>query len=146
MLSSELDAQRQFTVDRGKTQEAKASFVLVVVGVVASVASNRLDDTALWAVGLLPVAVGLAAAIEAVFVLWPRRLAVVDASALVLDWVETEQSQEALEDYLLQSKVEEIHARDKKYDASTPHLRRAFQTLVGSVGLLLVIMIVGGSI
>ena len=39
VLSTELDVQRQFVIDRGRTQETKASFVLVVVGLVASICS-----------------------------------------------------------------------------------------------------------
>lgn len=103
-LSVELDAQRQFAVDRGKTQEAKASFILVVVGLVAGLSSAQLAGTSLWAVGLFPIALALAAAVMAVLVLWPRTIDVVDAGSLVNKWVESEESQEALEDHLLESR------------------------------------------
>lgn len=145
-LSVELDAQRQFAVDRGKTQEAKASFILVVVGLVAGLSSAQLADTSLWAVGLLPIALALAAAIMAVLVLWPRTIDVVDAGSLVNKWVESEESQEALEDYLLESKKREIVARDAKYKTATPHLRWAFRLLLASVAVLFVVAVLNGLI
>jgi hypothetical protein len=95
-LSAELDVQRQTAVDRGKTQDSKASFVLVVVGLVASVASARLGHSPLWVLGSLPIVAALAAAAEAVVVLWPRSIKVVDASALTLAWVDSNQTQEQL--------------------------------------------------
>ncbi|MDQ0537513.1 hypothetical protein QF011_000043 [Curtobacterium flaccumfaciens] len=144
VLSAELDNQRQFALDRGKTQESKASFVLVVVGLVVSVGATRLSGTPLWPVGLLPVAAALAAATEAVFVLWPRRIAVVDSAALVVAWVDNEQPQDALEDYLLESKRQEISERDARQKTSTPHLRRAFQLLLASITILIAVAIIDG--
>lgn len=143
-LSAELDVQRQTAVDRGKTQDSKASFVLVVVGLVASVASARLGHSPLWVLGSLPIVAALAAAAEAVVVLWPRSIKVVDASALTLAWVDSNQTQEQLEDYLLESKREEILARDDRHKRSTPHLRRAFRLLIVSVAILFIVTVIDG--
>ncbi len=143
-LSAELDVQRQTAVDRGKTQDSKASFVLVVVGLVASVASARLADSSLWVLALLPLIAALAAAAEAVVVLWPRSIKVVDASALTLAWVDSDQTQEQLEDYLLESKRKEILARDDRHRHSTPHLRSAFRLLIVSVAILFAVTIIDG--
>ncbi len=145
-LSNELDAQRQFAIDRGKTQETKASFVLVVVGLVASISSAQLTDTPFWPVGLLPIAVALLSAVMAVLVLWPRQINVVDAESLVLRWVDSCESQESLEDYLLESKKDEIKARDAKYENATPHLKWAFRLLLTSVAVLFIVAIVNGLI
>jgi hypothetical protein len=82
--SIELDGQRQFAIDRGKTQETKASFVLVVVGLVASISSAQPADTPFWAIRLRPIAGALLSAVMAVLVLWPRRIDVVDAEKLML--------------------------------------------------------------
>ncbi len=143
-LSTEFDAQRQFAIDRGKTQETKASFVLVVVGLVASISSTQLADTSLWAIGLLPIAVALLSAVMAVLVLWPRQIKVVDAGDLMLKWVDSCDTQEALEDYLLESKKDEIKARDRKYENATPHLKWAFWLLLSSVAVLFIVAIANG--
>jgi len=145
-LSSELDAQRQFAADRGKTQESKASFILVVVGLVAGITLTRLADSPLWFLDLLPSAVALSAAVFSVLVLWPRTIEVVKADSLVSKWIESEAGQEALEDYLLESKKREIASRDKKYEHATPHLKWAFRLLLVSVGVLFVVGIVNGFI
>lgn len=145
-LSTELDAQRQFAIDRGKTQETKASFILVVVGLVASISSTQLAGSPFWAVGLLPMVVALASAVLAVFVLWPRKVRVVDAEKLLLKWVDSTESQEALEDYLLESKKDEIKARDDKYNGATSHIRWAFQLLLVSLAVLFIVEIVNGFI
>lgn len=143
-LSTELDAQRQFATDRGKTQEAKASFILVVVGLVVGISSAQLVGTSFWAIGLLPVALALASAVMAVFVLWPRTIDVVDVGPLVEKWVDSDEGQEALEDYLLESKKREIVARDSKYKAATPHLQCAFRLLLVSVAVLLAAAVLNG--
>ena len=146
VLSTELNAQRQFVIDRGRTQETKASFVLVVVGLVASISSTRLVDSPFWGIGLLPIAVALASAVMAVLVLWPRPVKVVDAEKLMLKWVDSAESQEALEDYLLESKKDEIKARDKKYNKATPHTKWAFRLLLLSIAVLFLVEIVNGLI
>ncbi len=143
-LSTELDAQRQFVVDRGRTQETKASFVLVAVGLVAGISSPRLADSPFWAMGLLPIAIALVSATMAVLVLWPRSVKVVHAESLILKWVDSTEAQEALEDYLLESKKDEIKSRDEKYEKGTPHLRWAFWLLLVSVGVLFIVEIVNG--
>ena len=145
-LSTELDAQRQFVVDRGKTQETKASFVLVAVGLVAGISSPRLADSPFWAIGLLPIAIALVSATMAVLVLWPRSVKVVHAENLILKWVDSTETQEALEDYLLESKKDEIKSRDEKYEKATPHLKWAFWLLLVSVGVLFIVEIVNGFI
>lgn len=145
-LSTELDAQRQFVTDRGKTQESKASFILVVVGLVASFSSTRFTGSPFWAIGLLPVVVALASAVMAVLVLWPRLLKVVDAESLVKTWIDNSKTQEELEDYLLESKKDEIKARDKKYKDVTPHLKWAFRLLLVSVTVLFIVEVVTGFI
>lgn len=82
----------------------------------------------------------------AVLVLWPRTIDVVDAGSLVNKWVESDDGQEALEDYLLESKKREIVARDAKYKAVTPHLRWAFRLLVASVAVLFAVAVFTGII
>lgn len=146
VLSTELDAQRQFVIDRGTTQESKASFVLVVVGLVASISSARLSGSPFWGISLLPIAVALASAVMAVLVLWPRSVKVVDAEKLILKWVDSTEGQEALEDYLLETKKDEIRARDSKYNDATPHAKWAFRLLVVSVAVLFIAEIVNGFI
>lgn len=143
-LSSELDAQRQFAIERGKAQETKASFVLVVVGLVVSVSSAQLANSPLWVIGLLPTALALLSAVLAVLVLWPRHISVVDAEKLVLKWVDSWESQESLEDYLLESKKNEIKARDVKYENATPRLKWAFRLLLASVTVLFIVAIING--
>ncbi len=122
-------------VDRGKTQETKASFVLVAVGLVAGISSPRLADSPFGAIGLLPIAIALVSATMAVLVLWPRWVKVVHAENLILKWVDSTETQEALEDYLLESKKDEIKSRDEKYEKSTPHLKWAFWLLLFSVAV-----------
>ena len=143
-LSIELDAQRQFAIDRGRTQETKASFVLVVVSLVVGMSSSKLAETPFWAAGLLPLTFAMVSAVLAVLVLWPRAIDVVDADPLVDKWVDSDAGQEALEDYILESKKREILARDAKYKASTPHLQWAFRLLLVSVGVLFAVTVVNG--
>lgn len=144
VLSNELDEQRQLAADRGKTQETKASFILVVVGLVSGISSAQLTDTPFWAVGLLPIVLALASAVMAVLVLWPRAIDVVDATSLINKWIESGEGQEALEDYLLESKRREIASRDEKYGVTTPHLQWAFRLLVVSIFVLLVVAVLNG--
>lgn len=56
----------------------------------------------------------LVSATMAVLVLWPRSVKVVHAESLILKWADSTETQEALEDYLLESTKDEIKSRDEK--------------------------------
>jgi hypothetical protein len=144
LLSTELDAQRQFAVEREKTQGEKASFILVAATLVAGLTFAKVASSGLWALGLLPVGAALGGAICATVMLLPRPLKVTSAGALVDKWVDAKESPADLEDYLLESKRAEITQRDERQRRGAGLLRTAFILLLTSIALVIVIAVVNG--
>lgn len=114
ILSAELDVLRGAASERSRTIETKASFVVVVAGVLASVTGLSLVTIDTWLVGLLPFGLTIAAVAVATAALWPRKLDVPSARQVVDAWVDADMTGAELEDHVLEVKAKEVTKRDEQ--------------------------------
>lgn len=112
VLNSELDVLRAAASDRSRTFDTKASFIVVVAGVLASVTGLSLVSIDTWLVGLIPFGLTVAALVVATIALWPRKINLPSARQVVDQWVDTDMSADQLEDNVLEVKAQEVTNRD----------------------------------
>lgn len=112
ILNAELDVLRGASAERSRTIDTKASFVVVVAGVLASVTGLSLVTTDTWLVGLVPFALTVAAVAVATAALWPRKIDLPSAREVVDAWVDADMPADELEDNVLEVKAQEVTNRD----------------------------------
>lgn len=113
LLSAELDVQRAVSIERSRSIESKASHVVVVAGVLVSVAGPSLVSADTCYVGIVPLVLTVVAVIESTFALWPRGISVPSAREMVDRWADAQMSSAELEDFILEVKAKEIVNRDE---------------------------------
>jgi type IV secretory pathway TrbD component len=112
ILNAELDVLRGASSERSRTIDTKASFVVVVAGVLASVTGLSLVTLDTWLVGLLPFGLTVAAVAVATAALWPRKIDLPSAREVVDAWVDADMPADELEDNVLEVKAQEVTNRD----------------------------------
>ncbi|WP_188742700.1 hypothetical protein [Agromyces bauzanensis] len=112
ILNAELDVLRGASSERSRTIDTKASFIVVVAGVLASVTGLSLVSTETWLVGLLPFGLTVAAVAVATAALWPRKIDLPSAREVVDAWVDADMPADELEDNVLEVKAQEVTNRD----------------------------------
>ncbi|UNK71729.1 hypothetical protein [Microbacterium sp. H1-D42] len=140
MLNAELDVRRVASSDRTKTIETKATFVVAVAALLASVTGLSLVTLETFLVGLIPLGLMVAAVASAMMALWPRKLDVPSARSLVDTQVESPKTADELDDFILEVKAKEITKRDDQTEERAKHTARAFKfVFAGLVFTLLVV-------
>ena len=112
VLNAELDVLRIAALERSRTIDTKASFIVVVAGVLASATGLSLVSTDTWLVGLLPFGLTVAAVAVAIAALWPRKIDLPSAREVVDAWVDADMPADELEDNVLEVKAQEVTNRD----------------------------------
>lgn len=134
LLSDELDRLRLSAVERTRSIDTKASFVVVAAGVIATAAFDGLSDSRVWWIGLIAVILTVATVIVAAIALWPAKLESASGRAMVTEWVaDTDMTPVTLEDSLLEVKALEIENRDRKNESRARATKWAFGLLVASL-------------
>lgn len=133
LLNTDLEVLRATAVERTRQTETKASFIVVAAGVLASAAGIELIKIETWLAGLLPFGLTIATVVFATVALWPRPLQVSSARNIVNLWVDSSESLDDLDDYLLETKAHEIELRDKQNELRAKWTKRGFVFLLASL-------------
>jgi len=127
MLNAELDVRRVASSDRTRTIETKATFVVAIAALLASVTGLSLVSLDTFLIGLIPLALMIAAVASAMMALWPRKLDVPSARSLVDTQVESTKTADELDDFILEVKAKEITKRDDQTEERAKHTARGFK-------------------
>ena len=140
ILNAELDVLRAASSERSRTIDTKASFIVVVAGVLASVTGLSLVSTDTWLVGLLPFGLTVAAVAVATAALWPRKIDLPSAREVVDAWVDADMPADELEDNVLEVKAQEVTNRDAQNEKRAKLTNWGFSlVLAGLVATLVVV-------
>lgn len=138
VLQREMRLERDAYYDRARNTEAKASYVMVAVGVLLSISviwTIESDPPWLLAVSLLA---SIGSLICMAWVLWPRSYKVPAGRDLVNAWVDDDSvSLAEMEDSLLEIRVREVeglHERNQKL---------ATATIVGTIIFIAAVLFLG---
>lgn len=145
LLSDELDRLRLTALERTRSIDTKASFVVVAAGVIAAVAFDSLNNAHTWLLGLIPVAFTVATIIVAAAALWPVKLESASGRDVVDEWVDADITPAELEDNLLEVKAVEIEFRDAKNESKAKATKWAFGLLVASLVAALITATTGAA-
>lgn len=141
ILSAELDVLRAAAFERTRTIETKASYIVVVAGVLASVTGVSLVTTDTWLIGLLPFGFMIAAVIVATIASRPRKLGLPSARQVVDTWVDADIPAVELEDNILEVKAKEITKRDESNEKRANITNWGFSLLLGGLVTTLIVVI-----
>lgn len=143
LLSAELDESRNAAVERTRTTDTKASFLVVAAGFLAGVTGSELVSDETWFVGVVPLVLTLATVVVAAVVLWPRRLRVPSGPDMVKMWVDADMTPEVLEDHILEVKSKEVENRNKQNERKAGLTSWGFLLLIAAMASALTVVIIG---
>lgn len=143
LLSAELDASRHAAVERTRSTDTKASFLVVAAGFLAGVTGSELVRAETWFVGIIPLVLTLATVIVSAVVLWPRRLSVPSGPEMVKAWVDADITPEELEDNILEVKSKEVDKRNDQNERKAKLTSWGFVLLIAAMLSALVVVVVG---
>jgi len=142
LLSAELDESRRAAVERSRTNDTKASFLVVAAGFLAAITGSELVEARTWFVGILPLLFTLATVVVAAVVLWPRRLSVPSGPEMVAAWVNADMTAEDLEDHILEVKSKEVKNRNEQNERKAELTSWGFSLLIAAMASALVVVVV----
>lgn len=143
LLSAELDESRNAAVERSRTTDTKASFLVVAAGFLAGVTGSELVSGETWFIGVVPLGLTLATVVVAAVVLWPRRLRVPSGPDMVKMWVDADMTPEVLEDHILEVKSKEVENRNKQNERKAGLTSWGFLLLIAAMASALAVVIIG---
>ncbi len=133
LLSAELDIVRTAAVERTRALTTKASFVVVAAGLVASATGLGLVNRDTYFVGLVPFILTIFTVLAATVALWPRQFTVSSASDLVSEWLDSEFTEDQIDEALVTVKMREAVSRDDQNEKASDWTKRAFVLLLLSL-------------
>lgn len=134
LLSAELDRLRVSSVERTRSIDTKASFVVVAAGVLASQSVAGMDGSRAWLLSVVPLALTIATVITAAIALWPIKLESPSGRYVVDAWVDAKLAPAELDDTLLEVKAVEVEYRDRTNESKGRATKWAFVLLIASLG------------
>jgi hypothetical protein len=140
ILNAELDVIRNASYERSRTIDTKASFIVVAAGVLASVAGLSLVARETWFIGLVPLALTVAAVAVATIALWPRKIGLPSARQVVDAWVDADMPADELEDNVLEVKAQEVTNRDAQNEKRAHLTNWGFSLLLAGLASTLVVV------
>lgn len=143
LLSAELDESRRAAVERTRTTDTKASFLVVAAGFLAGVTGSELVRPETWFVGVVPLILTLATVVVSAVVLWPRRLRVPSGPQMVAAWVDAEMTPDDLEDHILEVKSKEVSNRNDQNERKAEWTKWGFVLLISALASALVVVVLG---
>lgn len=133
-MSSELEAQRQFAIDRTRSIDSKAGFLVVAGGLLAAQTFPTLVHSAFFgpalALAVLRLVLAFTVTLLAAMALWPLRLKELGPNEFVKKWIDSCEPVGALEDYILEVKARTIAHRNEKNQSRARLLKAGFIVLV----------------
>lgn len=142
LLNEELSQLRGAAVERTRTTDTKASFLVVAAGFLAGVAGSELVDSDTWFIGLVPLSLTLATVVVSAMALWPRALSVPSARHVVDTYVNANMSPETLEDHLLEIRTKEVEKRNAQNESKAGLTKWGFILLIAAMASSLAVVVV----
>lgn len=142
LLNEELSQLRGAAVERTRTTDTKASFLVVAAGFLAGVAGSELVDSDTWFIGLVPLSLTLATVVVSAMALWPRALSVPSARSVVDTYVNADMSPETLEDHLLEIRTKEVEKRNTQNESKAGLTKWGFILLIAAMASSLAVVVV----
>lgn len=143
LLSAELDKPRRAAVERTRTTDTNALFLLVAAGFLEGVTGSEIVGAETWYVGLVSLVLTLATVVVSAVVLWPRRLRVPSGPEMVKRWVDADMTPEDLEDCILEVKSTEVRNRNEQKGLKTELTKWGFVLLIAAMASALVVVVLG---
>lgn len=141
LLSAELDESRRAAVERTRTTDTKASFLVVAAGFLAGVTGSELVREETWFVGIIPLVLTLATVVVSAVVLWPRRLRVPSGPEMVKAWVDADMTTDELEDHILEVKSKEVSNRNDQNERKAEWTKWGFVLLISAMATVLAVVV-----
>lgn len=143
LMSSELEAQRQFAIDRTRSIDSKAAFLVVAGGLLAAQTLPTLAQGGFaLALAVLRLVLAFGVTLLATMALWPLKLKELGPDEFVRKWINSCEPTAALEDYILEVKARTIVHRNSKNESRARLLKAGFIVLVAGI----IVAIVAGSV
>lgn len=142
LLARELDIQGARSVERTRTIETKAAYLLTATAIVVAASISLLSSGVAGVFALFALGVSAGALICATRAIRLLDLAVPSAGQMVDAYVDSDLSAADLGDYLLEIRRREIEYRDELNQGRTHSLKVAFSYLSASVAVLLLAAII----
>lgn len=141
-MSAELEVQRQLAVDRTRSIDSKAAFLVVAGGLLAAQAFPDLSQEGFSRLALILAVARLVVAfvvtLLATMALWPLKLKELGPDAFINKWIDSCEPTSALEDYILEVKARTIAFRNTKNESRGRLLKAGFVVLI--VGIVVAII------
>lgn len=142
LLNEELSQLRAAAVERTRTTDTKASFLVVAAGFLAGVAGSELVNADTWFIGLVPLSLTLATVVVSAMALWPRALSVPSARFVVNQYVDADMTPESLEDHLLEIRTKEVEKRNEQNESKAGLTKWGFILLIAAMASSLAVVVV----
>lgn len=138
LLSAELSELRVASVERTRSLDAKASFLVIAAGVLGTSIGLGVLSPEIIALSLTPLSLVAGTLLCATVALWPRATKLPSGREVVNRWVEAKMTAAELEDHLLEVKAEEVANRDKGNQLKARYVKFGFVLLVISIYVVMV--------
>lgn len=132
LLNQEFIELRSAAVERTRSLDTKASFLVVAAGILASATGLGLVRAETFFVGLVPFTLTLATVVAATIALWPRSLQQAGARELIT-LVDSSLDGPGLEDELLELRKEEVEHRNTQNEMKGLFTKCGFGLLLASL-------------
>lgn len=141
LLSAELETQRNLAIERTRSIESKAGFLVLAGGLLAAQAVPVFANTQISALAVVLAVTRLVLAFSvtlfATMVLWPLRIPELGPDGFIKKWIDSCEPKGALEDYILEVKARTIAKRNAKNETRAKLLKAGFVLLV--IGILVAV-------
>jgi hypothetical protein len=142
LLNDELDIQREVAAERARSVQTKASFLVVIAGLLAGAAFDTPWGTASWALSAVPLVMALGAVVAAVVALWPAPAGAIDPVAVRAKWIDNTQGSYELEIYLLKLKTTAYSDMQDRTNKRVIALKVGFILLSVAIAAALVVFVI----
>lgn len=142
LLNEESNIQRDVAAERARSVQTKASFLVVIAGLLASTAFDTSEDSSLWWLSTIPLSLALGTVVAAVVALWPAPAGAIDPAAVRATWVDNAKGSYELEIYLLKLKVIAYTEMQNRTNKRVTALKVGFILLSVAIASALVVFVV----
>lgn len=141
LLNAELDVQRETATERARSIQVKASFLVVVAGLLAGTAFDTPKGFEHWWLSTLPLVMALGTVVAATIALWPAPAGAIDPEKVWSKWIDSTHGAYSLEIYLLKLKVVAYNEMQLRTNARVTALKVGFVLLSIAIAIALLVFI-----
>ncbi|WP_156891394.1 hypothetical protein [Agromyces subbeticus] len=140
-MNTEADIQREVAAERARSVQTKASFLVVIAGLLAGASFDTPHGSGCWWLSAIPLALALGTVVAAVVALWPAPAGAADPAAIRSIWIDNTQGSYELEIYLLKVKTVAYSEMQARTNKRVTALKIGFILLSAAISTALVVFI-----